>query len=330
MHYVPNLMNHVKAVQAAMDGLHGTAVLNVKDLVMIARLGSRSVYLQPQFIYSKAGRLRYTLQFERHVTGFAGWRPYFNKRWGLSTEKLQFKAYANSRGIRTPQHWLKQVGSLHDFVIKKSRSSFGVDIRGPFRCIDPQQPAQHLEEGEYYEAFIPGRIAKAWYWDGKLCALELRPPPLLTGDGKSTVPQLAEARCAHRIDGSALAWVTAYQGRSPDAVLREGEHMPADFKYGSPYDTPSRDNENVLAAHRGSDLEAQFEAAGRMLMQGIPESIRPHVLYTLDAVVDDAEQVWLLEMNSNPMVHPDVYTAMLQTLLAPSASAEAFPMSAQA
>ncbi|HZX85272.1 MAG TPA: hypothetical protein VFF19_16995 [Reyranella sp.] len=37
-------------------------------------------------------------------------------------------------------------------------------------------------------------------------------------------------------------------------------------------------------------------------------------MFTIDASVDAQSQAWLLEMNSNPMVHPDVYPAMLKSI----------------
>ena len=34
-------------------------------------------------------------------------------------------------------------------------------------------------------------------------------------------------------------------------------------------------------------------------------------MFALDAIVDQEGQAWFLEMNSNPMVHPDLYGAMI-------------------
>lgn len=314
MYYIANLMNHLKSVQRCMDDMRGSAILNVKDLVMLVRVGDRSVYMQPQFTYSSGGRIRYMLQFARHVGGFIGWRPYFTKRWELSTEKLKFKAYACACGVRTPPYWGDSDGASSDVVIKKNRSSFGVGIRGPFRDVDVTMSDQILGEDEYYETFIAGRIAKAWYWNGAFVALELRNPPVLTGDGKRNIEQLAGERCGRDVDAAALAWVAEYHGCTVTTVLSKGERMLVDFKYGSPYDAPSRENENVLPSYRGSGLEAQFVAAGGKLFEGIPEAVRQNTVFTLDAVVDEHEQVWFVEMNSNPMVHPDVYPAMFRSL----------------
>lgn len=42
--------------------------------------------------------------------------------------------------------------------------------------------------------------------------------------------------------------------------------------------------------------------------------MRGTTLFTLDAMVDAQDHVWLLEMNSNPMVHPDAYPVMMTRL----------------
>ena len=50
----------------------------------------------------------------------------------------------------------------------------------------------------------------------------------------------------------------------------------------------------------------------------------PSSVFTLDAVIDDDDRVWLLEMNSHPMIHPNVYPHMLASVFTeetPAASA---------
>jgi hypothetical protein len=314
MFYIANLMNHLKAIQRCMDDMRGSAILNVKDLILLVRARGRMVHMQPQFPYVKDGRIRYTLQFEPHVSGFIGWRPYFNKRWELSTEKLKFKACAERCGIRTPPHWLCYVPGMPTVVVKQNRSSFGIGIRGPFARTEAHLLQHVLQADEYYEAYVPGRIAKAWYWNGTLCALELRPQPMVQGDGRRAIRDLAAAQCTGEVHVAALSWMAAYHGHTLDTVLRDGEEMPVDFKYGSPYDRPSRENDNVLSRYRGSPLERQFVAAGEAFLKGIPEAIRGNTVFTLDAIVNDAGEAWFLEMNSNPMVHPDVYPSMMESL----------------
>lgn len=53
-----------------------------------------------------------------------------------------------------------------------------------------------------------------------------------------------------------------------------------------------------------------------LLHRGIDESLRQNSVFTLDAVIDADDRVWLLEMNSHPMIHPNVYPLMLASVFA--------------
>jgi hypothetical protein len=203
---------------------------------------------------------------------------------------------------------------LADFLIKQRRASFVEGIRGPFRHYQPADAAQQLQPNEFYESFIAGRIAKAWYWAGELVCLELREPPRLQGDGFTTVARLAEQANRREVDPQALAWMTHYQERALNSVLPAGDSMVADFKYGSPYEKPSFVNDNVLPQHQGGAIAEQLAQAGQVLLEAVPQAMRGTTLFTLDAMVDAQDRVWLLEMNSNPMVHPDVYPVMMARL----------------
>jgi D-alanine-D-alanine ligase-like ATP-grasp enzyme len=108
--------------------------------------------------------------------------------------------------------------------------------------------------------------------------------------------------------------MTHYQERALNSVLPAGDSMVADFKYGSPYEKPSFVNDNVLPQHQGGAIAEQLAQAGQVLLEAVPQAMRGTTLFTLDAMVDAQDRVWLLEMNSNPMVHPDVYPVMMARL----------------
>lgn len=314
MYFITGLLNHLKRIQESLARIEGEAFLNAKDLSMQVRARSRTMYFQPQFTFTQDGLIRYTPQFGPQVGGFAGWRPYLDRKWPLAGDKLAFKKFAAEQGLRTPAHWLKPHAGLQNFIIKQLRSSFGVGIRGPFRQHQATDPAQQLQSGEFFEAFVPGRIAKAWYWAGELICLELRQPPRLHGDGVATVARLAEQVRHRHAEPQALGWMADYQHRALNSVLPMGVPMVVDFKYGSPYEKPVFVNDNVLPRHQGSRLAEQLAQAGQVLAQAVPQAIRGTTLFTLDAMVDEQDQVWLLEMNSNPMVHPDAYPVMMSRL----------------
>jgi hypothetical protein len=89
----------------------------------------------------------------------------------------------------------------------------------------------------------------------------------------------------------------------------------AGFRYGSLLEKRETENRNVLHQHVRGVLGEQLLAAGRALWHGIPEEMRTGVVYTVDAVVDSQDKLWLLEMNANPGLHPDAYPAMLAAVL---------------
>jgi hypothetical protein len=85
---------------------------------------------------------------------------------------------------------------MRDVIVKRSASSFGAQIRGPFRSSLGQPliaPA-----GEYFERFIPGTIAKIWYWDAAPVCMETERMPSVRGDGVSTIRELAARRLRDR------------------------------------------------------------------------------------------------------------------------------------
>ena len=238
MYYVVSLLGHIKGMQACMAALGGEALIDSKDLTVQVRLNGEERCLLPQFTYVTEGRILYTPNLAANVAGFVGWRPYMPKSWPLSTDKLEFKACVAQAGLLTPQLWREAAPDVTRFIINKSWSSFGEGIRGPFERLDPANPAHRLAKDEFYEAFIPGRIAKAWYWNGELVCLELRLPPSVIGDGRATVLELALRRSRREVDQPALRRIVASQGRRLEDVLEDGKRLVMDFKYGSPYGWP--------------------------------------------------------------------------------------------
>lgn len=313
MYYITSLLTHLKHVRDCMANLGGEAVVSVSDVALHLRIGKEVRHFQPQFSFTRDRQRHYTLTVEPHVVGFIGWRSHAPRSWPLSSQKLAFKAFVVAAGLRTPDSWQAPTDANRHFIVKNSKSSFGQGIRGPFEKLDLSDAMQRVEEGEFYETFVSGRILKAWYWDGALLCVELRPPPSVIGDGRSTVLELASRRVSREIDRQALAWMAAFQGLRLEDAPADGSRLMVDFRYGSSYEGGRFDNENVLSAVDQTPIGAQLRKAGEVLREGIPEEVRNDTLFTLDAVVDSEDRVWLLEMNSNPMVHPDAYPAMLRS-----------------
>ena len=263
------------------------------------------------------------LQRQRQGVHRLGLHP--PRRWPATAEKLIFKQFARAAGVLTPDWWAGPAANVRRFLIKRNRSSFGDGIRGPFERLEAGNPLHALNADDYYEAFVPGRIAKAWYLDGELLCLEVRPPAFVVGDGRTTLLDLAAKRHISVVDEQALSWIVASQGRRLGDVPPEGQRVVVDYKYGSPMDGWSFENENVLAALRDSRIGAQFLHAGPVLLGAIPPDVRHGTVITLDAVIDADETVWFLEMNSNPMIHPDTYARTFHQAFAAAPALAAGP-----
>jgi len=325
MYYVHDLLAHLAVVRTCGEQLGFRSAVGVSNLALDIEKSGVHIRFQPRFLYTDAqrGGYNYTPYFRPDVTGFCGWLPYFNKAWSLAGDKLAFKTFVREQGLRTPPWWTAPDNGVTDYIVKAKAGSFGRGIRGPFRALDGGSEAQALREGEFYERVIHGTIVKVWYWDAEPRCLELLPMPRLTGDGRSSIRDLivaflgqadvkADRWMKHQI---ALNQIFGHQGKSLDSVLAAGESVNAGIRYAGSLERADEDNRNVLARHVGTPLGEELRTVGKVLWQTIPEELRQGVLFTVDAVLDDQGQLWLLETNSNPAVHPDVYPAMMKSVL---------------
>ena len=317
MSFLTTFFSHAQAVQRAAAALDIAAVTRLNDFGLQLRCGGRSTVWAAKFMANIGGRLVYTDNLVQGTAGFAGWMPYPLRQWPIALDKSAFKHYAIEKGIPVPAACLDPGRIGGPFIIKRDNSSFGEGIRGPYLAYDAADAAHALDEGEYYENFIVGHIAKAWCWGGECVALHLHPPGVAVGDGRSTLRELVQALPNAR--GDAHDWelvkrLAACCGvNSLDDVVPAGKEVLVEFKYGSRYEVASYENPNVLDQVEGSGLARQFQQAARSFAAAIPsEPGTGSSLFTLDAMVDGEGQVLFLEMNCNPLVHPDLYALMLR------------------
>lgn len=317
MFYLTGYLHHAASVQAAAAELGLQARMDLQDFSLDITDGERGRTWNARFVGSTQGRTAYFDRMGPMTRGFAGWLPYGMRRWEIATDKAAFKAHAGQHAVPTPAACTDPAAIGGPFLIKKTRSSFGEGIRGPFLRFDPNDDEQRLAEGEYYENFILGHIVKAWYWGATWAAVELRQPPLVVGDGRTPVRELVLARAdtggdkPH--DWRTLGYLARYCGlASLKDVPAPGHEVLVDFKYGSRYEPMQRGNRNIIDELRKTPLAVQFERAGQVFSQSVKEYAGQNSLFTLDAMLDAQGTVWFLEMNSNPMVHPDVYPVVLR------------------
>lgn len=294
---------------------HGADVsLDPLTFEMTLRHEGRNVVLYPRFVRQHEGRTIYQRRFAGDGD-FIGWMPYPVKSWALSTEKTRFKDYALANGLRVTASWTEGPALVPDYIVKPSIGSFGVGIRGPF---GPLAPAHDLvlAPGEFCEQFIRGRSAKAWFWNGVPVALEVLTPPQIRGDGRRTLREIATQPRGNFdlvMDLETSIQILAWQGYQPESVVDDGVDVMLDYRYLTPHDRVTLKNRDVWGSV-SAQITAQFFYAGPLLYRGIEEPLRRNSVFTLDAVIDADDRVWLLEMNSHPMIHPNVYPPMLDSV----------------
>lgn len=313
-------LNHLRAVQRLITLHRGQGRIDPANYVLEVRVRNRVYSFFPQFLCEKDGKAHYSVKVEDDVRGFIGWLPYFNKRWPTGAGKRPFKEFCAANGLPTPRTWSAPADDLRDFLIKHESSSFGHGMRGPFRQFDRANTAHQLRPGEYYEAFLRGRILKAFYWDGRPTYVEMLDMPTVQGDGKSTLRELLSPKLGFRTppnEWQTLAEIAAYSELSMDGAPREGQIALVDFRYGSCLHPTNLDNPNVLSRMRGTAIIEQVVAHGQALWRSIPEAQRESTLFSVDAIADAQDRVWLLEMNCNPVCPPETYTPMFEKLFGP-------------
>ena len=110
---------------------------------------------------------------------------------------------------------------------------------------------------------------------------------------------------------SDLEPLAAIQGLSLDGVVPASRKALADYRYMSALNPATRIDHNVRQQIKGSELERQLLQAGARCWEAVPEDRRQGTVFSLDGVVDLQGQVWFLEANCNPLLHPACYESML-------------------
>ena len=316
-----DVLGHFRLLHRALDQAGKEAILSFANFSVLIRGHGQDHILYPQFLAVSEGRRHYVQTFSNQSRKFIGWLPYYNKRWELASDKLKFKRYAQEHGLATPEFSLDPAREMENVLIKRGQSSFGSQIQGPFRS--NAGLTLDVTEGEYFERFISGKILKIWYWDNLPACMEIDVMPFVLGDGVSTVKELLLRRLVEQgrlaamdapFDFSKTEQVLAYDGKHLDSVLARHDKQRVEIRYGSDLRLPCDRKVVNLQKRMPEDLKESLLRIGEVAWQGIPAAIRNGTVFTIDAILDAERQIWVLEMNSNPFVHPLVYELMAQTL----------------
>lgn len=245
---------------------------------------------------------------------FTGWRCAPKKSCDVSVDKGAFMAFCARNGVRTPRTYLRASEANRPVVIKQVRPGERGIVRGPFA--PGRIPAACLQAPSevFIQEFVPGHMLQAWYWDGRLLAVEVRNRPFVVGDGITAIKELIEC---NSLSPDWIDWIAArdaveFQGETLDAVLPSGRELAVDIRFYSALQAGG--SENVLKTVMGTPVHEQLLRAGPIFHGAIPEQIRAHTQYVLGAVIDSQQRLWFTDMVTDPRIHPEAYDLMLRHL----------------
>ena len=328
MSYINVSFNHFRAIQRWAAATGARATLDATNFQLEVKHRNRYFILFPQFIALTEARLSHVPTLVDGVFGFAGWLPYRPYSLELSTDKLLFKKFFADAGLRTPAMWASAADAERDFILKRSRGSFGAQLAGPFRV--EQRSSAHDERVEvgagtlFAEEFIPGTILKAWYWGHRPFFAHAEHYLDVAGDGERDIDELARARMniavgswAGSSERAGATACVAYQGTAMSHVPKVGSRAWIDFRYGQALRgmRGTARTDNAFDA-LGDVAKDQIRLAGERAQTVLRAALPAPVAFTLDGIIDADGNVWWLEMNSNPVFPPEGYAEMFADLFA--------------
>ena len=326
MAYLLVTLNHFKVVQAWANRAGAEVTLDVKTFELEVKAQHRFYKLFPQFFSVHGGQFGHSKALTDNSDGFIGWLPYRPVSWELATEKLVFKKFLVTAGEPTPRSWVDDEPVPMHFLLKRSRGSFGYDLSGPFRAGDkgsaPPLTNRANTSRIFAEQFIAGQNLKVWFWGGEAFHAHLHAYPSVQGDGSSSLAELIESRLSpwqRTLDDSpdmlAIRAALAFQHVALEQVLTQGHTVWLDYRYGRRYERdPTTAREDNALTRLSPEMRAQILRVGHKLAQELDASLKAPVLFSLDGVVDEQQQIWWLEMNSNPVMPPAGYPLVFRSL----------------
>ena len=310
--------NHFKAFKKGLDEVKAEAYLNMQTFYLEVHFGTFSQTFYPQYIVYVDGDKRYSPIYDENAKTFIGWRPYFNKSVQSFVKKLDVKELLSSNNILVPEFSQDNDHDFGDFIIKGDISSFGDTIKGPFK--EASDYSINAEKGEYAEKLINGDAIKIWAWNNTPVCLEYLKWPRIMGDGEKTVRELVkihiklldkEPEKKPKVD-QALKMLEFYD-RNLDTVLEKGEEHILDFIYGSDFTDKDAITDVYLGKADSPEWSQQIQPIVDVLWAKACEEGVGDLAYSIDAILDKEQKLWILEANSNPFMHPAMYEHMIKT-----------------
>ncbi|MET3517890.1 hypothetical protein ABIC63_005697 [Pseudacidovorax sp. 1753] len=320
---ISTLLDHFKAIKDWASSNRAKVNLDVESFELEIRCANRYYNFFPQFSILASGQLAYTRALTSSAQGFCGWRPYVEYKTPLTVDKVLFKRYFSSQGLKVPAAWEAPEECTGAYILKPKGGSFGEGIQGPFKPGQGVDRSKAPGDALFADQFIVGRSVKVWLWGEKPVCADIQEWPCIVGDGSTSIDGLIENRLygpgGSRF-GANVELTEAclrFQGFDGSTVLDLGRSAWIDFRYGRNF-LPPHATRNM--PNRLSDLEeqcgAQLASAGAAVARALRQVVPAPVVSSIDAVMDERGALWWLELNSNPLFPHHGYNVMLDELFA--------------
>lgn len=309
-----SLLYHLRVIQKSCVHHLVDPILDCRDFKLTLCHKQKTYILYPQFILFQKTGVAYTATFDEEVKVFAGWRPYHSMELPLFTDKWNLKKYLLRCNLLTPKYTRDPQSNLKNVIVKNCFGSFGKAIKGPFHSA---QDYPQIVQDEHYEQLIEGEITKVWFWKETPVVMEVLEVPFVIGTGKDSIKMLIQRHLIHakvQLDWNHIKQVLSYYGDNKlTTTLPAGKHQIVALTYRAARRLHSKKREYKCNALKEIALYHAITKVGKMLWSTIEDQTEA-LLFTVDAIISREGSFWILEANSNPVVHPDVYPSMLDTL----------------
>lgn len=327
---ISTVFDHFRAVQAWTTFHQAYASLDMNNLQLEVRCANRYFTFYPLFAATINGQLAHVSSLSESVVAFGGWLPYRAYSTDLSINKLVFKEHLSKTGLKTPEIWKEAEIPTLPYITKRSQGSFGYGIVGPFAAhtavppVPQVPPATAGAQGAgtlFTEQFVAGKIVKVWLWGAKAVFADVQAYPLIVGDGITAASELAKRKIqsdsgAHVLaDESIIQACLAFQGVQPTDVPSAGQSLWIDFRYGRTFLTRQRVEriKNALPMLQ-ERCAAQLTAMQQGVAKALTQVASVPLACSVDGILDEHDQLWWLELNSNPLFPHHGYDTMLGDL----------------
>jgi hypothetical protein len=328
MSYLFTTFNHLREIQKAATFRSVKLTMDFSTFLLEAKCAGKYYTLYPQFVGRIDGQLMYSPQISENTTAIIGWLPYLPISLDSICDKIQFKRLMQSQHLKTPRFAENAEEIDYPFIVKNSKGSFGKGLQGPFDKNGSgdikleQQLAGHQNGTSFAEEFFVGTAIKVWFWGSSPIYAHNETWPRILGTGQQSVRELVQMtfqRLGEEYTGvgdqNAIARCLDFQSVDAEHVLESGKSVWIDYRYGRTYRNEKATNKPDSAwDHLSPTIQAECEKVGNTVAEQLVAHFGAPTLFSVDGVIDQAESIWWLEANTNPMLPPTSYQIIFDTL----------------